>query len=281
MTPRNDPNQVLAFGQFFGDRQSALEVRGFELAHLAPTVPEREVVLHTHEEAHFVLLLEGAYLSSARDAPDLCTAPTIIYNPPGTTHRDRFRTSGGRFFTISVAESALRSASEWTTLPDSALVLPLSLVELARRVARESVSPDGSSPLAAEAFCLELLARTSWSFDREPPSSPGWLRRARELLRDSFEDDLSLAGIAAAVGVHPVHLTRTFRRHFRRTPGEYLRGCRLEKAASLLAKSAEPLSEVALASGFADQSHLAKSFKRAFGVTPSAYRQGYRSGHRH
>ena len=258
MTPRNDPNQVLAFGQFFGDRQSALEVRGFELAHLSPTVPEREVV-------------------TVRDAPDLCTAPTVIYNPPGTTHRDRFRTSGGRFFTISVAEAALRSALEWTTLPDSALVLPHSLVELARRVARESVSPDGSSPLAAEAFCLELLARTSWSFDREPPSSPGWLRRARELLRDSFEDDLSLAEIAAAVGVHPVHLTRTFRRHFRCTPGEYLRRCRLEKAASLLAESAAPLSEMALASGFADQSHLAKSFKRAFGMTPSGLSKGHRN----
>jgi AraC family transcriptional regulator len=279
--PRNDPGQFLSHGQFFGDFQSSLEVRGFGLAHLAPTVPEREVVLHTHEEAHFVLLIQGAYLSSARGAPAVCAEPTLIYNPPGTTHRDRFLSSGGRFFTISVAGPALRSASEWTTLPDAPLVLPQSLVGLARRAAGETSSPDGSSPLTAEALCVELLARTSWSFDREPPSSPGWLRRARELLRDSFEDDLSLADIAAAVGVHPVHLTRTFRRHFRRTPGEYLRGRRLEKAASLLAESAAPLSEVALASGFADQSHLAKSFKRAFGVTPSTFRRGHRQGHRH
>lgn len=175
-----------------------------------------------------------------------------------------------------MAGAALRQAADWTPLPDSALALPQPLVGLALRVARESVSPDRSSPLTAEALCLELLARTNWSFDREPPSSPGWLRRARELLHDRSGDDLSLAEIAAAVGVHPVHLTRTFRRYFRCTPGEYLRGRRLEKAASLLAESAAPLSEVALASGFADQSHFAKSFKRAFSVTPSAYRRSYR-----
>jgi AraC family transcriptional regulator len=264
----------LPFGRFFGREQSSLEVRGFALAHLAPTVPEREVVRHTHEEGHFVLVTGGVYLSSARDAPALCTAPTLIYNPPGTTHRDCFRSESGRFFTISVAASALGHAMSFTDLPDSAFVLPPHLVALARRVGRECLSPDGASSLVAEALCLELLARTSRSFDRERPRSPGWLRRARELLHDACgEEEMSIAGIAAAVGVHPVHLARTFRHHFRCTPGEYLRRCRLEKAAALLAGGSKPLAEVALESGFADQSHLAKAFKRAYGVTPSAYRR--------
>lgn len=272
---RADPSQILPFGRFFGDFRSSLAVRGFALTHLAPTVPEREVVLHTHEEAHFVLLLAGTYLSSARGAPDLCAAPTLIYNPPGTTHRDRFRSRGGRFFTISVARPALESAADCVPLPAAALALPGPLAALARRLARESVAPapDASSALAAEALCIELLARTSRAFDREPPSSPGWLRRARELLREGPGDELSIAAIARAVGVHPVHLTRTFRHHFRCTPGEYLRRCRLERAAVMLAASAAPLAEVALASGFADQSHFANSFKRAFGVTPAAYRR--------
>ena len=192
-----------------------------------------------------MLVTDGVYLSSARDAPALCAAPTLIYNPPGTTHRDCFRSESGRFFTISVAASALGHAASCTNLPDSAFVLPPHLVTLARRVGRECLSPDGASSLVAEALCLELLARTSRSFDRERPRSPGWLRRARELLHDACgEEEMSIAGIAAAVGVHPVHLTRTFRHHFRCTPGEYLRRCRLEKAAALLAGSAAPLAEV-------------------------------------
>jgi hypothetical protein len=42
-----------------------------------------EVVLHTHEEAHFVLLLEGAYLSSARDAPRTLHGPDRYLQPTG------------------------------------------------------------------------------------------------------------------------------------------------------------------------------------------------------
>lgn len=273
MTPRSVPLRTLPFGQFFGNPESSLEVRGFALSHLAPTVPEREVETHTHDEAHFVLVTAGTYLSSARGAPPVCEAPTLIYNPPGTTHRDRFRSDGGRFFTISVADAALRDMSDYVPLAGGALVLSKRLASLARRIARETLCADVCSPLAAEALSLELLARTSQSFEREPVSSPGWLRRAGELLREERGDGLSIADVASAVGVHPVHLTRTFRRHFHCTPGEYLRRCRLEKAAALLAGSLSPLSEIALASGFADQSHLAKSFKRAFGVTPSEYRR--------
>lgn len=280
MTHRSPLSPTLPFGQFFGDFQSALELQGFALAHLTPTVPAREVVRHTHEEAHFVLLLEGTYVTTARGAPELCAEPTLIYNPPGTTHRDHFRSAGGRFFTISVAGPALRGAADCAALPEAALVLPRPLLALALRAARESAFADGVSSLVAEALCLEMLARTgegSEGFDRERPASPGWLRRARELLRDACGEDLSIGDIAAIVGVHPVHLTRTFRRRFRCTPGEYLRRCRLEKAAALLAEGRKPLSEVALESGFADQSHLTKSFKQAFGVTPSAYRLSRRS----
>jgi len=273
MFPQVARDPRLPFGRFFGREQSSLDIRGFALAHLSPTVPEREVVRHTHEEAHFVLVTSGVYVTSAREAPDLCTAPTLIYNPPGTTHRDCFRSQSGRFFTISVSAPALEYAASCAPLPDAALVLPRHLLALGRRVARECLSPDGTSPLVAEALCLELLARTSQSFDREQSSAPGWLRCARELLHDSFCDEMSISGISESVGVHPVHLTRTFRRFFGCTPGEYLRERRLERAAALLAEGRLPLSEIALESGFADQSHLTKAFKRAYGVTPSEYRR--------
>jgi AraC family transcriptional regulator len=82
-----------------------------------------------------------------------------------------------------------------------------------------------------------------------------------------------VAAIAAALGVHPIHLTRAFRLHFRMTPGDYLRRCRLEKAAALLAGTSTPLVEVALASGFCDQSHLTRAFRRSYRTTPGAYRE--------
>jgi AraC family transcriptional regulator len=84
---------------------------------------------------------------------------------------------------------------------------------------------------------------------------------------------VSLSGIAAAVGVHPAHLAKMFRRHYRSTPGEFRRRIRLERSARDVAGSDRPLAEIALANGFFDQSHFTRAFKLHFGRTPSEHRR--------
>jgi len=75
------------------------------------------------------------------------------------------------------------------------------------------------------------------------------------------------------VEVHPAHLARAFRAHFRMSMGPYVRRLRLDWAAGELARSDLPLAAVALAAGFADQSHFTRTFKRYLGVTPNVYRR--------
>jgi AraC family transcriptional regulator len=84
---------------------------------------------------------------------------------------------------------------------------------------------------------------------------------------------VSVAEIAAAVGVHPLHLARTFRRFFNCSPGEYLRKCRIQLAANLLLGSKKTLAEIALISGFADQSQFTRSFRQYTGNTPANFRR--------
>jgi AraC family transcriptional regulator len=95
----------------------------------------------------------------------------------------------------------------------------------------------------------------------------------REILHESFDSSLTMSVIAQEVGVHPGHLSRTFRQYFKQTPGEYVRRIRVDAAANLLAKSSFSIAEIAEIAGFADQSHLTKCFLRERGVTPNAYRQ--------
>ncbi|HEV7557819.1 MAG TPA: hypothetical protein VGO00_20275, partial [Kofleriaceae bacterium] len=78
---------LLHHGEFFGLRETRREVEGFSLA-IAAADPHHGVETHTHEDAHFILLLDGHYLSAARGAGHLHAEPALIYNPPGTTHRD-------------------------------------------------------------------------------------------------------------------------------------------------------------------------------------------------
>lgn len=268
---------VLPHGEFFGDREAHAAAPGFALAHRHAD-PVAEVRTHTHETAHFILLLDGPYLSSARGAPDVCTRPTLIYNPPGTTHRDRFQAVdgrfSGRFFSLSVDAGRMADVAALVPLVDSPVCLddPRSLA-LAGRLARECRAWDAASPLVAEGLGLELMAEVARRGEPAERAAPPWLRRARELLHDRCVDAVSVAEVARACGVHPVHLARAFRRFFACTPGEYLRRCRTERAAALLRGTRLGLSEVALRAGFADQSQMTRHFGRAHGVTPAAYRR--------
>ena len=79
--------------------------------------------------------------------------------------------------------------------------------------------------------------------------------------------------LARTAGVHRVHLSRSFHRYYGVTPGEFLRTTRLHYALGALAESNLSIAEIALESGFADQSHLTRVFGRRFGVSPARYRR--------
>jgi AraC family transcriptional regulator len=133
-------------------------------------------------------------------------------------------------------------------------------------------------PLAMEGLVLELLADTARGKDDvKKRRSPNWLAQVRELLADRFPERLVLDEIAGTVGVHPVHLCRVFRQQYRCTIGDYIRKLRLDCASRQLATSSASLAEIALAAGFADQSHFTKAFRRASGMTPAEWRDHFRS----
>jgi AraC-like DNA-binding protein len=91
-------------------------------------------------------------------------------------------------------------------------------------------------------------------------------------LEDSYLLAPSLADLAAIGGVHPVHLSREFRKHYHMTIGELIRKRRIDRACELLSNSAMSLSEVALTCGFSDQSHFCAMFKSHTGLTPAKFR---------
>ena len=95
---------------------------------------------------------------------------------------------------------------------------------------------------------------------------------AKNVVDKEFRAPLTVAGVAASVGVHPVHLAREFRKAYRSTVGEYIRRRRITFACREILRSDTPLTEIAMAAGFSDQSHFSRTFKRLTGKTPSLYR---------
>src|SRR5215831_6210042 len=232
----------LAPGEFFGGMRLARSGGGIEVSHrIAAGAPE-EVVTHTHRDAHFILVTGGDYISAAGRPPD--TGLVLIYNPPGTTHRDHFESGRGSFYAISLSPAYAASALGGTSVPDAPRYLTAPAQHaLAMRLAA-SCAAEFPPPSSLDALCMELLGSMDERMPAVPQPQPAWLGRAVELLEDRYREELSIAEIAAAIGVHPIHLARTFRRHVRCTPGEFARFRRLERAAALLVRTAQPLAEV-------------------------------------
>lgn len=263
---------LLGHGHFLGQRSHACSVGGLAFAEHVATVPEKEVAEHTHAEAHFVLVRGGRYVSSARGAPAVGGPGLLIYNPPGTKHRDRFRGPGGSFFTIAVPAGELELVEDALALPDRPLALGPGASELVGRLAARARGDSGAERLELESLTIALLDSMASLARRELEAVPPWLLAARELLFDEFASDRGLSAVARSVGVHPVHLVRAFRGRFGLTPGEFLRRIRLNRAAALLRAPGLALVEIGLRCGYHDQAHFCRCFKRAFGLTPSQYR---------
>lgn len=102
--------------------------------------------------------------------------------------------------------------------------------------------------------------------------------RVGRVIKQSFADpDVGSVQVAAEAGVSVRYLQKLFASRGT-TYGQFVRACRLEHAAQLLAvgtsTTALPLVEVAFASGYRDYAHFARHFRARFETTPGAFRGG-------
>jgi AraC-like DNA-binding protein len=138
----------------------------------------------------------------------------------------------------------------------------------------EAVRPGVASSMAISGLTLTLLAelgRVAATDTAGRPMQP-WLRRAVALVHQRYREPLRMGELAREVGVHPVHLSRAFRRAFGVTMTEYVRDLRIHVAAEALVAGPDPLPRIARSVGYHNLGHFTRSFKRATGMTPGAYR---------
>jgi AraC family transcriptional regulator len=268
---------TFAAGVFLGNACQTVQTASFQFAELQATVPEREVPRHRHETPHFVLVLRGIYLTEARNQDGPCSSSTLIYNPAGTTHRDCFRSRNGRFLSITPTLNGSRLLDRDS--PVARVVAGESVCSHAATlitgaIEREFERERRPSSLVLEGLGLELIGRLLRPEQRiESLNIPDWLLRTKEMIEDCAGSEITIAELAAAVGVHPVYLARAFRKHFGNSPGEYLRRKRLLRVRRALIETRLPLVEVALQCGFSDQSRMTHAFTREFGIAPGRYRR--------
>lgn len=99
------------------------------------------------------------------------------------------------------------------------------------------------------------------------------VRLAKEFLAEELDRKMSLDEVASAVGISRYHFLRVFKEQTGLSPHAFRTQRRIGAAQRLLKKGV-PLSQVALATGFSDQSHFTNRFRQYIGATPRQYISG-------
>jgi len=229
---------------------------------------------HFHPHGYLIYVLSGNY-SEACAAGTVDLVPrSMRYLPPGFTHSNHF-SRAARCLVIEIAPAVLARVSQSTKALERAGEIqgPVS-GWLAERLYDEFQRPMAAGGLALEGMLLELTAEAARRVGQGAAKiTPEWLKNARRHLESNCLRAVSLAEMARVSGMHRVHVSREFRKHFGTTIGEFLRSLRVQHARRLLSSTTQTLTDIALDCGFADQSHFSATFRRFTGLTPAVFRQ--------
>jgi AraC-type DNA-binding domain-containing proteins len=268
----------LQTGTFYGKTQRRVELGGIVLTEVVHSCG-RKLPCHMHESAYFGLLLAGSYSEKCTHRSAEYDPFTMGFHPPALTHSDEVGMSGSRMFCVELRDTYLSRVRPFLTAPQFVPDLCASQVTwLGLRLYRSFVGKTLGT-LELEELCGDMLQRVSGSEVRAETSCPAWLNRALELLHESYRESLTLEEIATQVAVHPIHLSRVFRKRYRCTMAEFVNRLRVQYVCRALADGWPDLATVASDAGFADQSHLGRLFKACTGQTPAKFRSFFHAQH--
>jgi transcriptional regulator of acetoin/glycerol metabolism/AraC-like DNA-binding protein len=102
---------------------------------------------------------------------------------------------------------------------------------------------------------------------------PAALRRVRDYVDSHLDKPIDVESLAAAAGLSTYHFARSFKQSEGNTPHDFVLKRRLAKARELMSRPDLSLSEIAVATGFADQSHFTRRFHEVVGISPGKFRK--------
>jgi len=231
--------------------------------------PGARMKMHRHDMAQFSVLLSGQARETTRHGDFNSRAMLMEFKPVNFSHANEFGPDGALLLSININPDnfCLRDffhTQEWRLSPGADVRQEWAL--LARKIA----AGGNTNEVEMETITADLLAALMQSEDKPDASQPpGWLRRAHDAI---IETDDCIEAIARDVGVHRVHLSRSFRRYFGCSIIERRRQARLSLAIRHLAQHGALASAASYAAGFADQSHLTRTMQQQTGLTPKTLR---------
>lgn len=245
-----------------------------------------QVASETHARLSIVLEAIGGGRVESRLRRDVTPADgpfTMNFAPPGaevwgySEEIRRVRDVRLDFDPSRVSEAL----GQKLAMPEPRVFRNERLRSIAKCLAAECEKPDRLSSLYIDsltlAACIDFL-RLGGSERTAGRLPPRQLRRVTEYIMEHLSEAVRLRDLAAMAGLSQSQFGRAFKTSTGLSPHQWQLTARITKAQELLLSSTLSLSEIALVTGFAEQSHFTRVFRNVTGSSPGVWRREHFTG---
>ncbi len=226
--------------------------------------------MHLHEELTITAFKEGSLNISFNDSSKILNPNEIAIINSNIIHNATLNSKSVKNgYVLYMAKNYLESLNlgislDYVFLQDN----KNSFISLCEVLLAEDISLLEKEELFIE-FCLSTFSLKEEIKQVEKNSLS---IKIKNYLDENFLEDIILEDISKEFNITVVHLIRVFKKEFGLAIHSYIINKKVHRAKELL-NSKLPIIEVALQSGFFDQSHLNRSFKRVFQLTPKEFQK--------
>lgn len=259
--------KILKKGQYFGHSNFKKSFEGITITDTEYT--HQRVDWHRHENPYFTFLLQGKLIEENHQESYYLSPGGLLFHNWQDAHRNLKHPGFTRGAHLEINQQWIAHAGiNLSSIEGSLKVEHPKIKYLLTKVLLEAKLNDAYHQVSIELLVLDILSTLHRNLERRERKPPPWFKKLEEWIAENRDHKLTLQQVSAAIGIHPVHLSRTFHQYYGMTFGNYCRNIRLNRAVSLILSKKHSLTEVAYLNHYFDQSHMTASFKEKFQLSP-------------
>ncbi len=255
-------------GEYTGVLRNILETQYFIVSTTSYLASHCNTAFHSHKNPHICLLIQGSDIECRGDRlPYKRTAGDLFYYEADESHKTIETTINSKNINVEIKVDELRNDGLYPELDFNLNDNDNSSKSIMFKMLQELLNNDGMSTQSLDALAFQLFESDKCK------SKPKWVFRIDDYLNDHWAQDFSLKELAKAVSVHPVTISKNFKKYYGCTYGDYRRMLKIQNSISLIKNTDMPLIQIAYTCGFSDQSHFIRNFKKYASFRPNDFRR--------
>ncbi len=229
---------------------------------------------HYHENPYFAFILKGHYNEVLKNGRITCSKGNVIFHNKYEKHSNDNFSEYCRIINLELSETWLKTnVNTGGSIEATAFLNRSSFDSILSDLLFELIYADKYSSISIELLAANILSElldVNYSYSN---NIPHWVKIVREYIHENDSENISLSDLAENAGIHPVHLSRYFRKFFHLSFGDYIRKIKINKSIEYLKQKEFPITQIAYCCGFADHSHYTRTFKLFTGISPLKFRK--------